>query len=75
MYEYKMQLFPTYSQHQNEIVALALTAEASQDLQSGKLAHISEGGIGQRTDLVVAQVSKRKMTHTHTQTEKSSSLH
>ena len=43
MHEGKTQLLPTYPQHQNEIVAFALTAEASQDLQSGKLAHVSKG--------------------------------
>lgn len=31
-----------------------LTAQADQDLQSGQLAHISEGWVGQGVDFVVA---------------------
>ena len=36
-------------------------AEAGRDLQSGELAHVSEGRVGQRVDLVVAQVSGRNI--------------
>lgn len=38
-----------------------LLAEARQDLQSGELTHVREGRVGQRVDLVVAQVSEGKM--------------
>lgn len=36
-------------------------AGAGQDLQSGELAHVGEGWVGQRVDLIVAQVSEREM--------------
>lgn len=45
-----------------EILALwSEVAESGQDLQSGELAHVSEGRVGQRVDLVVAQVSEGKI--------------
>lgn len=40
---------------------------AVQDLQGGELAHVSEGRVGQRVDLVVAQVSEGKIQKAHVQ--------
>lgn len=54
MYAYKVNLFPADCQCEHEI--------AAHDLQSGELAHVGEGRVGQRVDLVVAQVSGRKKT-------------
>lgn len=38
-----------------------MTDEAKKDLQRGKLAHVCKGGVGQRADLIVAQVTVRNV--------------